>query len=429
MRRDCGAFFVNTVKSVFCDASDNLLKKGGKMKKLVFILSVVLVLLLILWLMGRMRRQDALGQSEYLASNRDEKITIYDIGDLEKQAAEIIPLGGFDYISGGAETENTMRRNESAFDMVDIYPRVMTGVDNPDTRTSIFGIDISLPVIAAPAAAHGLAHVTAEAGSARGVAAAGTIMSVSTYSSSTLAEIAGAGNGAPQWFQLYLSKDDVANRALVKSAEDLGYRAIILTLDAPIGGNRIKDARNNFKFPLDLPNVPRSGGKGIGAIFAAAKNDLIPYDVMRVKSMTKLPVIVKGIQHHDDAEIAIAAGADAIWVSNHGGRQLDGAPAAFEVLPEIAARVNKRVPIIFDSGVRRGQHIFKAIASGADVVAIGRPVIYGLALGGWRGVESVFEYLKKDLQRVMWLAGAQTVEEIKNIELRPKCMTVRCSEL
>ena len=254
-------------------------------------------------------------------------------------------------------------------------------------------------------------------------------MSVSTYASSTLAEIAGAGNGAPQWFQLYLSKDDAANRALVKSAENLGFRAIILTVDAPIGGNRVRDARNNFKFPLDLPNVPRSGGKGIGAIFAAAKNDLTPYDIMRVKSMTKLPVIVKGIQHPDDADVAIAAGADAIWVSNHGGRQLDGAPAAFEVLPEIAARVNKRVPIIFDSGVRRGQHIFKAIASGADVVAIGRPVIYGLALGGWRGVESVFEYLRKDLQRVMWLAGAQNVDEIKNIKLRKKCMMVRCDEL
>ena len=398
-------------------------------KKIIFILSVVLVVLLIIWLVGRTHRQTVPSGSGYQASTRDEKITIYDIDDLEAQVAKIMPVGGFDYIRGGAETENTMRRNESAFDSVDIYPRVMTGVDNPDTRTRILGVDISMPIIAAPAAAHGLAHVSAEAGSARGVAAAGTIMSVSTYASSTLAEIAGAGNGAPQWFQLYLTKDDATNRALIKSAENLGYRAIILTVDAPIGGNRVRDARNDFRFPLDLPNVPRSGGKGIGAIFAAAKNDLTPYDVMRVKSMTDLPVIVKGIQHPDDAEIAIAAGADAIWVSNHGGRQLDGAPAAFEVLPEIAARVNKRVPIIFDSGVRRGQHIFKAIASGADVVAIGRPVIYGLALGGWRGVESVFEYLQADLQRVMWLAGAQTVDEIKRIKLRPQCMTVRCGEL
>ena len=399
------------------------------MKRLIFILSVILVLLLIVWLVGRMNRQLARSGNEYQASIRDEKIVIYDIDELESQVAKIIPSGGFDYIRGGAETENTMRRNEASFDAVDIYPRVLTGVDKPDTRTSVLGIDISMPIIVAPAAAHGLAHVSAEAGSARGAAAAGTIMSVSTYASSTLAEVAGAGNGAPQWFQLYLSKDDETNRALIKSAEKLGYRAVILTVDAPIGGNRLRDARNNFKFPLDLPNVPRSGGQGIGAIFAAAQNDLTPYDVMRVKSMTRLPVIVKGIQHPDDAEVAIAAGADAIWVSNHGGRQLDGAPAAFEVLPEIAMRVNKRVPIIFDSGVRRGQHVFKAIASGADVVAVGRPVIYELALGGWRGVESVLEYLRNDLQRVMWLAGAQTVDEIKDIELREKCVVGQSSEL
>lgn len=399
------------------------------MKKIILILSVVLLVLLIIWVIGQLRYKNVSSGDEYRASARDKKITIYDIGDLESMVAQIIPRGGFDYIRGGAETENTMRRNESAFDAVDIYPRVMTGVDNPDTRTSILGVDISMPIIAAPAAAHGLAHVTAEAGSARGVAAAGTIMSVSTYASSTLAKIAEAGNGAPQWFQLYLSKDEDATRALVKSAEDLGYSAIILTVDAPIGGNRVRDARNDFKFPLDLPNVPRSGGQGIGTIFAAAKNNLTPYDVMWVKSMTDLPVIVKGIQHPDDADIAIGAGADAIWVSNHGGRQLDGAPAAFEVLSEIAVRVNKRVPIIFDGGIRRGQHVFKAVASGADVVAIGRPVIYGLALGGWRGVESVFEYLKADLQRVMWLAGAQTVAEIQDIELRPKCVTVRCAEL
>lgn len=420
---------MNTVKSVFFIASDILFwERGEAMKKLIFILSVILAVLLVVWLVGRTKRQTGTDGNGYQASMRNEKIVIYDIDDLEAQVEKIIPVAGFDYIRGGAETENTMRRNESAFEAVDIFPRVLTGVDNPDTRTRILGIDISMPVIAAPAAAHGLAHVTAEAGSARGVAAAGTIMSVSTYASSTLAEIAGAGNGAPQWFQLYLSKDDATNRALVKSAESLGYRAIILTVDAPVGGNRVRDARNKFKFPLDLPNVPRSGGKGINTIFAEAKNDLVPYDIMRVKSMTKLPVIVKGIQHPDDAEIAIAAGADAIWVSNHGGRQLDGAPAAFEVLPEIAARVNKRVPIIFDSGVRRGQHIFKAIASGADVVAIGRPVIYGLALGGWRGVESVFEYLRKDLQRVMWLAGVQTVDEIKDVELRKKCVMMQCLE-
>lgn len=405
------------------------------MKRIIFILSVFLVVLLIVWMVGRFNQSsgDGAERSGYQASTRNTEIVIYDIDDLEAQAAQIIPKGGFDYISGGAETENVLRRNILAFDAVDIYPRVLTGVDTPDVRTSILGTNIALPVIVAPAAAHGLAHVSAEAGTARGAAAAGTIMCVSNYASSTLVEIAAAGDGAPQWFQLYLSKDDAFNRQIVKQAEELGYSAIILTVDAPVGGNRVRDARNNFKFPLAMPNVAKKSGKtkgqGIGAIFAAGQNVLSPYDIMRVKSMTRLPVIVKGVQHPDDADVAINAGADAIWVSNHGGRQLDGAPASFEVLSDVAARVNKRVPIIFDSGIRRGQHIFKAIASGADVVAIGRPVIYGLALGGWRGVVSVFDYLKQDLRRVMWLAGAQTIDEIKNTTLRRRCIPVQCDEL
>ena len=399
------------------------------MKKVIFILCVCLIFLLVVWLVIYMRRPN----SGYQASMRDTDIVIYDIDDLEMQAAQIIPSGGFDYIRGGAETEQTMHRNVTAFDNVDIYPRVLTGVDMPNLTTTILGTEISLPVIVAPAAAHGLAHVSAEAGTARGAAVAGTIMSVSNYASSTLADIAKAGKGAPQWFQLYLSKDDDFNKRIVRQAEDLGYRAIILTVDAPVGGNRVADARNDFKFPLPLPNVAQKSGKtqgqGIGKIFAAAQNRLTPYDIMRVKAMTRLPVIVKGIQHPDDAEIAILAGADAIWVSNPGGRQLDGAPASFDVLADVATRVNKRVPIIFDSGIRRGQHIFKAIASGADVVAIGRPVIYGLALGGWRGVVSVFDYLKKDLARVMTLAGTQTVDDIKNIQLRLPYKVVRCDEL
>jgi len=393
------------------------------MKRIVFILCVCLAFLLIVWLVSYMQRQRVEELTGgYLASNLDTDIEIIDIQDLEDAAKQIIPSGGFGYIYGGAETEQTMQRNISAFDCVDIYPRVLTSVVEPNLHTSILGVDISLPVIVAPAAAHGLAHISAEAGSARGAAVSGTIMSVSNYASSTLAEIAAAGAGAPQWFQLYLSKDDAFNRKIVKQAEDLGFKAIILTVDAPVGGNRFRDAYNDFKFPLELPNVAKKSvktkGQGINKIFSAAQNELTPYEVMYVKSLTKLPVIVKGIQHPDDAEIAILAGADAIWVSNHGGRQLDGAPASFEVLSEVAKRVNKQVPIIFDSGIRRGQHIFKAIASGADVVAIGRPVIYGLALGGWRGVVSVFNYLKSDLRRVMILAGAQNIDDIKNTKLR-----------
>ncbi len=395
------------------------------MKKIyVWILFVCLIAIAVGYILYRYQRGRAINQ-KYVAPVNVNKIEIVDINSLEERAKKVIPHGGFDYIAGGAETEQTLRRNISAFDDVDIVPRVLRGVDKPDLNTSILGIDISLPVIVAPAAAHGLAHVSAEAGTARGAAASGTIMSISNYASSSLQDIAIAGGGGPQWFQLYLSKDDAFNRQIVKLAESLGIRAIVLTVDAPIGGNRFRDAKNNFKFPLTLPNVAKKSGEtrgqGISAIFAAAQNQFASDTVRYVKSFTNLPVIVKGIQHPDDADAAIEAGADAVWVSNHGGRQLDGAPASIEVLSEIANRVNKRVPIIFDSGIRNGTHIFKAIASGADIVAIGRPVIYALSLGGWMGVVSLFDYLKEDLQRVMWLAGAQTVDDIKNIKLRYKC--------
>ena len=403
------------------------------MKKIfIFVLFICMVSSALGYILYRHHRM-RLENQKYNAPTNINAIDIVDVNELETRAAAVIPRGGFDYIAGGAESENTLRRNIVAFDEFDIIPRVLRGVDNPDLNTSILGIDISLPVIVAPAAAHGLAHISAEAGTARGVAVSGTIMSISNYASSSLQDIATAGGGAPQWFQLYLSKDDAFNRQIVRLAESLGMRAIVLTVDAPVGGNRFRDVKNKFKFPLSLPNVAKKSGEtkgqGIGAIFAAAQNRFASDTVRYVKSFTKLPVIVKGIQHPDDAEDAIAAGADAIWVSNHGGRQLDGAPASIEVLPDIAARVNKRVPIIFDSGIRNGTHIFKAIALGADVVAIGRPVIYALSLGGWMGVVSLFDYLKKDLQRVMWLAGAQTVEDIKKIELRPKCNLVRCTEL
>ena len=397
----------------------------------IWILFICFIASAVGYIFYRYQRGRAINQKYNAPANINE-IKIVDVNKLEECAKQVIPHGGFDYIAGGAGSEQTLQRNISAFDDVDIVPRVLRGVDKPDLNTAILGIDISLPVIVAPAAAHGLAHVSAEAGTARGAAASGTIMSISNYASSSLRDIAEAGDGAPQWFQLYLSKDDAFNRQIVKLAQSLGMRAIVLTVDAPIGGNRLRDAKNNFKFPLALPNVAKKSGQtkgqGISAIFGAAQNQFASDTVRYVKSFTTLPVIVKGIQHPDDADAAIEAGADAIWVSNHGGRQLDGAPASIEVLPEIAKRVNKRVPIIFDSGIRNGTHIFKAIASGADVVAIGRPVIYALALGGWMGVVSLFDYLKEDLRRVMWLAGAQTVDDIKNIELRHKCMSV-CNDV
>lgn len=199
-----------------------------------------------------------------------------------------------------------------------------------------------------------------------------------------------AASGAPQFFQLYMSKDDAFNEFLVRKAVKAGVKAIVMTVDSTLGGYREEDVTTKFQFPLPMPNLAAYSdtdgvGKGISEIYAAAKQDFVPADIEKIKQMSGLPVLVKGIQSPEDAVASIDAGADGVWVSNHGGRQLDGGPASFEVLPSIAAAVDHRVPIVFDSGVRRGEHVFKALASGADLVAIGLPVIWGLNLGGAAG--------------------------------------------
>ena len=225
-----------------------------------------------------------------------------------------------------------------------------------------------------------------------------------------------------------MSKNDDFNRFTLDRAKKHGAKAIILTVDAPVGGYREDDVRTDFKFPLGFANLEAflatqndgtktGAGSGIGEIFAQAKQNFTPKDIGYVKKLSGLPVIVKGVQSPKDAEIAIKAGADAIWVSNHGGRQLGSAPATFDILPAIAKQVNKRVPIIFDGGVRRGSHVFKALASGADVVAVGRPIFYGLHLGGAPGVNSVMEQFKKELAINMMLAGTRNVKEIQASKL------------
>lgn len=358
----------------------------------------------------------------YEQSDREERISILNLPSLENRAKGIIPAGGFGYITEGSEYEWTLRENTKSFDRVQIVPRVLTTVENPSTETNLLGIPVSMPIMAAPVAAQGLAHSRGELATAEGMAAAGTIMSQSTYGNSTIIETAAAGKGAPQFFQLYMSKDWGINKIWLDQAVSSGVKAIVMTVDSMLGGYREADVINGFQFPIPMGNLEElatggSQGKGIADIYAAAAQVITPSDVKKVIDYTGLPVIVKGIQAPEDAERAIEVGAGAIWVSNHGGRQLNGGPASFEVLKSISQIVNKRVPVIFDSGVRRGSHVFKALASGADMVAIGRPILYGLALGGAQGTQSVVEHLNKELKIVMQLAGTQTIEDIKKTKL------------
>ncbi|MGX7385781.1 lactate oxidase [Aerococcus urinaeequi] len=361
-------------------------------------------------------------ETNYNAPKEIKPIKVINTYELQDEAEKIVPKGGFDYMAGGSGDEFTLRRNTAAFNKKGILPRVLSDVEFPETKTSIFGIDINAPFIMAPIAAHGLAHETKEAGTAKGVSDFGTIMSISAYSGATFEEIEKGLDGSPRWFQICMSKDDELNKNILDEAKADGATAIILTADSTLSGNRDRDDHNQFVYPFGMPIVSRyltGDGKNMSLnnIYSQSKQKISPRDVRFIAEYSGLPVFVKGIQTPEDALKAIGAGAAGIWVSNHGGRQLDGAPASFDVLADISKAVAGRVPIVFDSGIRRGEHIFKAIASGADIVAVGRPVLFGLALGGSEGVKSVLDYFKKDLERVMQLAGAQTVADIKNTRL------------
>ncbi|GKT04147.1 lactate oxidase [Furfurilactobacillus entadae] len=358
----------------------------------------------------------------YEQSDREEKLTIVNLESLEARAKEIMPTGGFGYVAGGAENEWTMHENRDAFNHRQIAPRALSNIENPDLSTEVFGIKLKTPIMMAPTAAQGLAHSQGEVDTARGLAAVGGLMAQSTYSSKSISETAAAAPEAPQFFQLYMSKDWDFNHHLLDEAVKAGVKAIILTVDATLGGYREADIVNDFAFPIPMPNLVSYSngtgqGKGISEIYASAAQKIGPDDVKRIADYTHLPVIVKGIQTPEDARLAIAAGAQGVWVSNHGGRQLNGGPASFDVLEDVAKAVEGEVPVIFDSGVRRGSDAFKALASGADLVAFGRPTIYGLALGGALGVQSVYEHINEELQIVMQLAGTKTIQDVKKTDL------------
>ena len=366
----------------------------------------------------------------YQASTVNQPIKIVNIASLEAQAKAQMETGAFGYIRGGAEKEKKLQSNTTAYNKKYIMPRIMQGIELKDINlgTKFLGIDLKTPIIQAPMAAQGLSNVDGELSTARGMGKAGSIFSLSTYGNKTIEEVAQVAGKNPFFFQLYMSKNDKFNEFTLKRAKQYGAKAIILTVDSPVGGYREDDIKNSFQFPLGFANLElfakqsddgsKTGkGAGISEIYAQAKQAFTPSDINYVKKMTGLPVIVKGIQSPEDADMAIRAGADAIWVSNHGGRQLDSGPSSFDVLPSIAKVVNKRVPIVFDSGVRRGSHVFKALASGADVVAIGRPILYGLQLGGAEGVNSVMEQFNKELRINMMLGGTKDIDAVKNTKL------------
>lgn len=355
-------------------------------------------------------------------SDRDEELHMINVDELEEKVKKVIPEGAYYYIASGSENEWTWRNNTAAFNHYQIIPRALTDMDNPKTDTEFMGMKLKTPIMISPIACHGIAHKDAEVATQKGAAAAGALFSSSTYANKSVEDIAAAAPDAPRFFQLYLSKDWKFNEMVFNAIKKAGYKGIFLTVDALVSGYREANLRTNFTYPVPLDFFKRyigakGEGQSVAQMYAASAQKIGPEDVKRIKEETGLPVIVKGVMSVEDAYKSIGAGADGIYITNHGGREVDGSPATIDVLPEIAKAVNHRVPIIFDSGVRRGSHVFKALALGADIVGIGRPYLYGLALGGAKGVKSVIDQLDKELLIDMQLTGCKTIDDVKHAKI------------
>src|SRR5579864_4668723 len=309
----------------------------------------------------------------YGAPTEVKAIQFINLRELEAAAQKVIPAGGFGYISSAAGDEWTKRENEAAYKRITIAPHYLSGYKDADRSTALLGSKVSTPIMVTAMAGHGMAHVTAEAGSAKGANAAGALYCAASLSTLTLEEIAQACPG-PKWFQIYIPGD----------------------------------RRNRFRSPLPVGNFPRQDA-AYGT--EPLKRDLGWDDVEFIRKTTGLPVFIKGVMTPELAVAAVEHGCAGVQVSNHGGRQLDDVAASIAVLPRIAEALHGRATIVIDGGVRRGQDVFKALALGANAVAVGRPVLYGLALGGWMGVQAVLQHLDGELEMTMRLAGARTIAE------------------
>ena len=345
-----------------------------------------------------------------------QPINLFDYEALAGQRMAHIPWA-WDYYQGGSEDEVSLRANRTAFEHLRLRPRMLVNVSTCDLRTSVLGTTVSMPILVAPTAGHGLAHPDAECATARAAQQAETLMAVSTQSTRSLEEIAQIGQ-CPRWFQLYIDSYRQAEH-LVRRAEAAGYGALVLTVDTPRRGNRERDIRNNIGRYLEAyspsvgsgnasPLMERSSTGEETSIIDSLTWEILPW----LRSITTLPILLKGILTAVDALLALEYGAAGIIVSNHGGRQLDGVVASIEALPEVVEVVAGRCEVYVDGGVRRGTDVLKALALGARAVLLGRPILWGLAVNGETGVHDVLQLLRAELELAMTLAGCPTLRSI-----------------
>jgi isopentenyl diphosphate isomerase/L-lactate dehydrogenase-like FMN-dependent dehydrogenase len=347
---------------------------------------------------------------------------VINVDDFEDAARERLDAGAYGYIAGGAGDEHTLRENRMAFERWELRPRVLVDVGSVSTRATVLGTEVALPVLVAPTAFQQLAHPDGEPATARAAAAAGTVMTLATLSSVTPSQLAAVAPGAPQWFQLYWSRDRGFTQGLVEAAAESGFRALVLTVDLPVPGRRERDVRSGFRLPddLPLPNLPEplSGADVPTALHAVVDDTLTWHDLEWLRSVCSLPLVVKGILTSEDALLAVEHGAAAVVVSNHGGRQLDGVPPTLDVLPEVVEAVGERVEVLLDGGIRRGIDVLKALALGARATLSGRAVLWGLAAGGEEGATRMLELLRREIELGLKLLGCPSPAEVTRNHVR-----------
>jgi isopentenyl diphosphate isomerase/L-lactate dehydrogenase-like FMN-dependent dehydrogenase len=367
----------------------------------------------------------------------------YSVDDLRALAKRRLPRVCFDFVEGGAEAETTLRANIRAFEQLTFRPRPLVDVGDRRQEVTVFGTRLASPVILGPIGLPRIVSRHAEVDAARAAGAAGTVLTVGTGSSTSLEEIAAAATG-PLWFQLYLWKDRSVYEGLVKRAQRLGYQALVVTVDVPVSSKRERDLRNGFTLPLQLSLLDRleaarhprwvldyltgppitfanltglDAGAKVAALSEYVNRELNnPHatyeDLRRLRTLWTGPLLVKGVLTAAAARQAVEHGADGVIVSNHGGRQLDGAPATIDVLGEIVSEVGDRAEVLLDSGIRRGSDVVKALALGAKATLVGRPYLWGLAAGGQAGVERALEILREEIDICLTLLGRRSLAEL-----------------
>ncbi|XP_063040752.1 hydroxyacid oxidase 1 [Engraulis encrasicolus] len=354
------------------------------------------------------------------------------VADFELHARRTLPKAVFDYYVSGADEQETLSDNVAAFSRWRFFPRVLRDVSAVDLSTEVLGQTVSMPICVAATAMQRMAHPEGETATVRACHSAGVGMMLSSWATSTIEEVSLASPDCVRWLQLYIYKDRALTQTLVRRAEEAGYKGIFVTVDTPYLGKRRNDVRNRFKLPshlrmsnFDSPDLAFSAKEGYGedsglAVYVAQAIDptLRWEHIAWLKSITSLPVVVKGVLRAEDAVEAVRYGVDGILVSNHGARQLDGVSATLDALPEIVEAVGDHVEVYLDGGVRRGTDVLKALALGAKAVFLGRPVLWGLAYEGEQGVGEVLQLMREEFRLAMALAGCRSLKEINKSLVR-----------